>query len=139
MKYIDSCVFIGAYFPDDPNHKVSIEFIEKLNKGEFTGVISIFGLSEIGGFISRNSNPEKAQEFVIELLKLPNLHISYAINFTEFMNSVLMVSIAKGLSGADSIHFIHAISSIEVDEFITLDNDFNKVSTHIKVINLRKQ
>jgi predicted nucleic acid-binding protein len=42
MKYIDSCVFIGAYFPDDPNHKVSIEFIEKLNKGEFTGVISIF-------------------------------------------------------------------------------------------------
>lgn len=64
MKYIDSCVIVGSYFPDDPNHKVCKKFMDDLVDGKFESVISIFGLAEIGGFISRNSNSELAIDYI---------------------------------------------------------------------------
>jgi len=135
---MDSCVIIGSYFPDDPNHEVCKSFMDNLVEGEFECLISIFGLAEIGGFISRNSNPELAKKFTQELLDLPNLHIAYVSGFENFMNSVLLVSVLKGLSGADAIHLVSALSSVEVDEFVTVDHDFNRVSDMIRVTNLRK-
>ncbi|PIV70233.1 MAG: hypothetical protein COS08_01325 [Euryarchaeota archaeon CG01_land_8_20_14_3_00_38_12] len=113
--------------------------MRKLTNGEFESVISIYGLAEIGGFISRNSNPKNAHEFILELLKLPNLYISYVMSFDDFMNSVLSVAIARGLSGSDAIHFISALSSLEVEEIITLDYDFDRVADAIKITNPLKR
>lgn len=137
MKYVDSSVVIGAYFPDDPHHKVSKDFMDGLSRGEFSGVISVFGLAEIAGFICRNSNFENAQRFLLELLRFPHLSVVYADDFGDFMNSVVLSSLARGLSGADSMHFTSTLSVTNRDEFVTLDDDFKRVSDNINVRNLR--
>jgi predicted nucleic acid-binding protein len=134
MDYIDSSVIIAAYFPSDPNHKEAEKLMEKVKSGKLEAVISIFGLSEIGGFISRNSSPKDALDFLQELIKLPNLYVWYALDFKEFMNSCVAISISKGLSGADSIHFVSAISIPEVKRLITLDKDFKRVKDMIEVV-----
>ena len=82
MKYIDSSVVIAAYFPEDPHHEIGLEVIEELEKGK-EGIISIFGVAEIGGFLSRNSSPENSVEFVEELSQLSNFHVWYSSDFRE--------------------------------------------------------
>jgi len=134
MDYIDSSVIIAAYFPSDPNHKEAEKLMKKIKSGKLDAVISIFGLAEIGGFISRNSSPKDALDFLQELIKLPNLYVWYALDFEEFMNSCVAISISKGLSGADSIHFVSAISIPEVKRLVTLDKDFKKVKDMMKVV-----
>lgn len=71
MYYVDSSVIIAAYFPNDPLHDVSLRFMDELDEG----IISIFGLAEIGGFISRNSSPEYGMQFIDDLSQLPNLQV----------------------------------------------------------------
>lgn len=132
MKYIDSSVVIAAYFPEDPHHEIGLEVIEELEKGK-EGVISIFGVAEIGGFLSRNSSPEKSVEFVEELSQLSNFHVWYSSNFRSFFNTVTEIAVIKGLSGADAIHAVSALSVSEVDQIVTLDSDFKKVSDMIDV------
>jgi predicted nucleic acid-binding protein len=134
MDYIDSSVIIAAYFPSDPNHKEAEKLMEKVKSGKLEAVISIFGLAEIGGFISRNSSPKDALDFLQELIKIPNLYVWYALDFEDFMNSCVAISISKGLPGADSIHFVSAISIPEVKRLITLDKDFKKVKDMIEVV-----
>jgi predicted nucleic acid-binding protein len=134
MDYIDSSVIIAAYFPSDPNHKEAEKLMKNIKSRKSEAVISIFGLAEIGGFISRNSSSEDAIKFIEELIKLPNFYVWYALDFEEFMNSCVAISISRGLSGADSIHFVSAISVLEVERFVTFDEDFKKVKDMIKVV-----
>ncbi len=42
--------------------------------------------------------------------------------FKNFMNTVTELPIIKGLSGADSIHAVSALSISEVDRIVTLDS-----------------
>ena len=134
MDYIDSCVIIAAYFPNDPNHEIAEKYFEELKLGKRKGIISIFGICEIAGFISRNSSPEDSLKFIKELIKLPNFYIWYALDFKEFMNSCTSLAISRGLSGADSIHAISSLSILEVKRFITLDSHFRKISDLIEVV-----
>jgi predicted nucleic acid-binding protein len=75
MDYIDSCVIIAAYFPTDSNHKEAEKLMKNIKSGKSKALISIFGLAEIGGFISRNSSSEDAVKFIEELIKLPNFYV----------------------------------------------------------------
>ncbi len=133
MKYIDSSVFIGAFLPTDPNQQVCRKVVDDIISGNLPAVISIFGLAEIGGFFARNISQKVASKHVTALQRAGNLQIYYADNFDSFMNSVLAVSVSTGLPGADSIHFVSAISLPEVDEIITLDHHFKRVSNQIRV------
>ncbi|MFO7992355.1 MAG: type II toxin-antitoxin system VapC family toxin [Thermoplasmata archaeon] len=132
MNYIDSSIIIASYFPDDPHHKEGKKVMEDIEKGE-EGIISIFGIAEIGGFLTRNSSPEDSEEFVTQLSRFPNLYIWYTSDFKGFMNTVAELSITKGLSGADAIHAVSALSISEVEKIITLDRDFRKISDSIDV------
>ena len=53
MKYIDSFVFIGAFLPSDPNHKIYREVVDAIIRDRLPAAISVFGLAEIGGFFTR--------------------------------------------------------------------------------------
>lgn len=139
MKYIDSSVFIGAFLPDDPNNRVCNEFFENMIRNHITAAISVFGLAEIGGFFTRNIDEKMGLKHVMVLQKMENLQIHYADDFDTFMNSVLAVSISTGLPGADSIHYVSAISLPDVDEIVTLDRHFKKVKDQIKVNILGKK
>jgi len=132
MNYIDASVVIASYFPDDPHHKEGLKVMEEIQNG-VEGIISIFGIAEIGGFLTRNSSTEESEEFIMELSKFPNFYIWYSSNFKDFMNTVTELSIMTGLSGADSIHAVSALSISDVDKIITLDSDFNKISESIDV------
>lgn len=106
--------------------------MEDIDKGE-EGIISIFGIAEIGGFLTRNSSAENSEEFISELSRFPHLYIWYTSDFKGFMNTVTELSITKGLSGADAIHAVSALSISEVDKIITLARDFRKISDSIDV------
>ncbi len=131
--YIDSSVIIAAYFPKDPHHDSALKVMEELDDG----IISVFGLAEIGGFLSRNSSPEESKQFIDDLSRLPKLNVWYSSDFKNFMNTVTELSVIKGLSGADSIHAVSALSVSEVDRIVTLDSDFTKISDMIDVKLLR--
>ncbi len=131
--YIDSSVIIAAYFPKDPHHDSALTVMEELDDG----IISVFGLAEIGGFLSRNSSPEESKQFIDDLSRLPKLNVWYSSDFKNFMNTVTELSVIKGLSGADSIHAVSALSVSEVDRIVTLDSDFTKISDMIDVKLLR--
>ena len=133
MIYIDSSVIIAAYFPKDPHHDSALKVMEELDDG----IISVFGLAEIGGFLSRNSSPEESKQFIDDLSRLPKLNVWYSSDFKNFMNTVTELSVIKGLSGADSIHAVSALSVSEVDRIVTLDSDFTKISDMIDVKLLR--
>jgi len=133
MKYIDSSVFVGAFLPTDPNHQACRKVIDDIVLDKLPAAISIFGLAEIGGFFTRNINQRVGLKHVIALQRMKNLKIYYADDFDSFMNSVLAVSVSTGLPGADAIHLVSAISLPEVDEIITLDHHFKRVSDQIKV------
>ena len=133
MKYIDSSVFVGAFLPTDPNHQACRKVIDDIVLDKLPAAISIFGLAEIGGFFTRNINQRVGLKHVTALQRMENLKIYYADDFDSFMNSVLAVSVSTGLPGADAIHLVSAISLPEVDEIITLDHHFKRVSEQIKV------
>jgi len=133
MKYIDSSVFVGAFLPTDPNHQACRKVIDDIVLDKLPAAISIFGLAEIGGFFTRNINQRVGLKHVIALQRMKNLKIYYADDFDSFMNSVLAVSVSTSLPGADAIHLVSAISLPEVDEIITLDHHFKRVSDQIKV------
>ncbi len=132
MQYIDASVIIAAYFSEDPHHKEGLKVMEEIRDGK-EGIISVLGLSGIGGFITRNSTSKDSEKFIEELSKLPNLYIWYSSDFKDFMNTVTELSIITGLSGADAIHAVSALSISEVDKIVTLDSDFNKISDTIEV------
>lgn len=133
MKYIDSSVFIGAFLPTDPNHKVCRGVMDTMIRDRLPTVISIFGLAEIGGFFTRNISEKVGLKHVTTLQRIENLQIHYAEDYYTFMDSVLAVSVSTGLPGADAIHFVSAISLPEVNEIITLDGHFKRVKDRIKV------
>ena len=133
MRYIDSSVFIGAFLPTDPNHKVCRSVIDTIIHDRHPTAISVFGLAEIGGFITRNISEKVGLKHVTTLQRMENLQIYYAEDFETFMNSVLAVSVSTGLPGSDAIHFVSAISLPEVNEIITLDHHFKRVEDQIKV------
>ncbi len=133
MKYIDSSVFIGAFLPTDPNHKVCHDFIEGVVLNRVPVAISVFGLAEIGGFYTRNIDEKIGLKHVVAIQKMEHLQIYYAEGFDIFMDSVLAVSVSTGLPAADSIHFISAMSIPDVDEIVTLDRHFKRVMNQIKV------
>ena len=119
--------------PCDPHHDSALKVMEELDDG----IISVFGLAEIGGFLSRNSSPEESKQFIDDLSRLPKLNVWYSSDFKNFMNTVTELSVIKGLSGADSIHAVSALSVSEVDRIVTLDSDFTKISDMIDVKLLR--
>ena len=133
MKYIDSSVFIGAFLPTDPNHKVCRRVMDTIIRDRLPTAISVFGLAEIGGFFTRNISEKVGLKHVTTLQRIENLQIHYAEDFYTFMDSVLAVSVSTGLPGADAIHFVSAISLPEVNEIITLDRHFKRVKDQIKV------
>ncbi len=139
MKYIDSSIFIGAFLPTDPNYKLCRSFIDDAIKGKLPIAISIFGLAEIGGFITRHINEKAGLKHVTALQGIQNLQIYYAEDFDTFMNSVLAVSVSTGLPGADAIHFLSAISLPDVDEVITIDHHFKRVRDKIKITILSQE
>lgn len=53
------------------------------------------------------------------------------------MNTVTEIAVVKGLSGADAIHVVSALSVSDVDKIVTLDSDFKKISNMIDVKVLR--
>ena len=137
MEYIDSSVFIGAFLPSDPNHKVCRKVIDAIIRDKPPTAISIFGLAEIGGFFTRNIGEKLGLKHVTTLQRMENLQIYYAEDFETFMDSVLAVSVSTGLPGSDAIHFVSAISLPDVDEIITLDGHFKRVKDQIRVTILR--
>lgn len=139
MEYIDSSVFIGAFLPTDPNHKVCRMAIDTIIRDRLPVATSVFGLAEIGGFFTRNISEKVGLKHVTTLQRIENLQIHYAEDFYTFMESVLAISVSTGLPGADAIHFVSAISLPEVDEIVTLDRHFKRVEDQIKVTILRKR
>lgn len=137
MRYIDSSVFIGAFLPTDPNYNICRGVINTMIRDRFPAATSVFGLAEIGGFFTRNISEEVGLKHVTTLQWIENLQIHYAEDFYTFMDSVLAVSVSTGLSGADAIHYISAISLPEVNEIVTLDRHFRRVKDQIKVTILR--
>lgn len=139
MKYIDSSLFIGAFLPTDPNHKTCRRYMDTIIRDGIPMAISVFGLAEIGGFFARKISEKVGLKHVTTLQRIENLQIHYAEDFETFADSVLAVSISTGLSGADAIHFVSAISLPEVNEIITLDRHFKRVKEQIKVTILSEE
>lgn len=137
VTYLDSSVLIGAYFPGDPHHRVCREHLERVVRGEAQAVTSPFTFAEVGGFISRNASPENARRFVLDLARLPHLTVWHAEDFEDFMNTTIALASARGLSGADTIHAVSALSCPGVKEILTLDRGFLKIQDLIPVVLLR--
>ena len=133
MQYIDSSVFVATFLPTDPNHKVCRGVMDTMIHDRLPTAISVFGLAEIGGFFTRNTNEKMGLKYVRTLQRMENLQIHYADDFETFMDSVLAVSASTGLPAADAIHFVSAISLPEVIEILTLDRHFRRVRDQIKV------
>jgi predicted nucleic acid-binding protein len=133
MKYLDTSILIAAYIPHDKNHQVAENFIADLVKQEEKFIVSIFTLAELAGYFSRNHSPDKSSEVIQALLKLENIVIMYFENTQDFQNSLLATCTETGLSGADAIHYLQTISNNQADELVTLDKDFKRVASKIKV------
>jgi len=137
MEYIDSSVFIGAFLPTDPNHKICRSVIDTMIRDRLPAATPVFGLAEIGGFFTRNISEKVGLKHVTTLQRIENLQIHYSEDFYTFMDSVLAILVSTGLPGADAIHFVSAISLLEVDEIVTLDRHFRRMEDQIKVTILR--
>ena len=98
----------------------------------------MFTLSEVAGFIHRNFSYEYAKQVVDSLIGLPNLRIHYFSGTRDFQDSILSTSLATGLSGADSIHYLQSLSTPAVNEIVTLDHNFSRVASQIKITFLGK-
>ena len=131
--YIDSSVIIGAYHLSDPHHKRCEEFMRDLSLGKYKGVISIFGLAEIAGFISRNASAKDAKALLELLPFIPNLEVAHAFARVP-SERLLELCTERGLSGSDALHVIHAQSFSGVHTVVTLDRDFLKVGDLLEVI-----
>lgn len=123
----------SAYFSNDPHHAECRAFIGELKKESRPFTSSIFALAEVLSFVTRNSSVEYARQIFSELAEIPNLRIAYFEGTREFQDSILTTSLTTGLSGSDALHYIQALSTPEVDEIVTLDHDFKRVSDKIKV------
>ena len=91
MQYIDSSVFVATFLPTDPNHKVCRGVMDTMIHDRLPTAISVFGLAEIGGFFTRNTNEKMGLKYVRTLQRMENLQIHYADDFETFMDSVLAV------------------------------------------------
>jgi len=96
-------------------------------------ITSVFALSEVAGFFSRKVSPKIASSVVDEIKNFKRLGVIYFEGSHTFQDSLLSTCIATGLSAADAIHYLQALSHPDIDELVTLDRDFKKVEHSIKV------
>jgi len=64
MEYIDSSVFIGAFLPSDPNHKICRKVVDAIIRDRLLAAISVFGLAEIGGFFYQEYQFKNVKEMM---------------------------------------------------------------------------
>ncbi len=132
--YLDTSVIIPILLGEgtDSKHMDGKVLLEKIEKGELRGYISLYSFSELINYIEEHFDENLAQEVfresMIELL-------SYPLNILKYPDRNELNSFRRKFTISDSSDVLHVVLAMkaECEVIVTYDTHFQEVKDVIKV------
>lgn len=121
---LDTNIFMGIFLEEKDKLEPSLDILKLISDGTLEGVVSSISLVEIATLFCQKNEVQKGEKAIGLIRDLPNMTI---VDVTpDIALHVAILKVSEKLSIADAA-ILSAAVQMEVDAFLTYDDDFAKV------------